>query len=50
MPPSGYESLCDTGKTEKQLYTVQWLAIDYVKHMKHHINQIISGSFDVIYP
>ena len=45
MPPEKYAKQCNTGT----LHTLQWLAEDYVKHMKHHINQIISGSFDVIY-
>jgi hypothetical protein len=39
----------DTGKNEVSLRTIAWLAADYNKHMKHHINQIIPDSFDVIY-
>lgn len=45
MPEANYDKQSNTGS----LHTMQWLATDYVKHMKHHINQIISGSFDVIY-
>ena len=45
MPEENYGRQCNTGKLD----SLQWLAADYVKHMKHHINQIISGSFDVIY-
>lgn len=45
MPADNYAKESNTGT----LRTLEWLAIDYVKHMKHHINQIISGSFDVIY-
>jgi hypothetical protein len=45
MPPENYSKECNTGT----LRTLQWLATDYVKHMKHHLNQIISGSFDVVY-
>ena len=45
MPAENYTKQCNTGT----LHTLQWLAEDYVKHMKHHINQIISGSFDVVY-
>ena len=45
MPPENYSKEANTGS----LRTLEWLAADYVKHMKHHINQIISGSFDVIY-
>jgi hypothetical protein len=46
MPAKNYTKECNTGS----LHTLQWLAGDYVKHLKHHMNQIISGSFDVVYP
>lgn len=46
MPAENYTKECNTGS----LHSLQWLAGDYVKHLKHHLNQIISGSFDVIYP
>jgi hypothetical protein len=46
MPETNYSKVVDTGT----VHTLKWLAEDYVKHMKHHLNQIISGSFDVIYP
>ena len=46
MPPENYGKLCNTGT----LHTLEWLAADYVRHLKHHMNQIISGSFDVYYP
>ena len=49
MPQENRMKLCDTGKHEVQLYSIEWLAEDYVKHMKHHLNQIIAGSFDVVY-
>lgn len=45
MPEANYKKQCNTGS----LHTLEWLAADYVKHLKHHMNQIISGSFDVIY-
>ena len=45
MPSSQYAKQCDTG----DLHSLQWLAEDYVNHMKHHLNQIIPGSFNVIY-
>jgi hypothetical protein len=41
--------LCDTGKNSPNLHSIEWLAHDYVFHLKHHINQIIPGSFDVHY-
>ncbi len=49
MPKSNYARTCDTGKDAVQLRSLEWLAEDYVKHMKHHLNQIIPGSFDIIY-
>ena len=38
------------GREEEKLHTLEWLASDYVKHLKHHINQIIPRSFDIVYP
>jgi hypothetical protein len=32
---------CDTGKMAESLHTVQWLASDYILHLKHHLNQVI---------
>ncbi len=49
MMPSNYAKVCDTGKNVVDLHSLEWLAQDYVKHMKHHINQIIPGSFDIVY-
>lgn len=49
MDAKNYSKQADTGKASQQLHTLEWLAADYNKHMKHHINQIIPGSFDVIY-
>ena len=49
MPKSNFSRVCDTGKDAVQLRSLEWLAEDYVKHMKHHLNQIIPGSFDIIY-
>jgi hypothetical protein len=49
MPPENFTKLCDTGKDEVQLRSIEWLAPDYVRHLKHHLNQIFPGSFDVIY-
>lgn len=45
MPESNYGKQVLTS----ELHTLQWLAEDYVKHMKHHLNQIVPGSFDVVY-
>ncbi len=45
MPQENYDRQCDTGS----LHTLSWIAEDYVRHLKHHLNQVISGSFDVVY-
>ena len=46
MPAENYTKEANAGS----IRTLEWLAHDYVKHMKHHINQIISRAFDVVYP
>lgn len=50
MPKENHSRICNTGKGSPELHTIEWLAADYVKHMKHHINQVIVSSFDVKYP
>lgn len=50
MPEANYDKQVDTGRDERSLHTIEWLAADYVKHMKHHLNQVIPGSFNVTYP
>ena len=40
----------NTGKHIPELHSLEWLAADYVKHMKHHLNQVIPKSFDTTYP
>jgi len=50
MPPENYIRNVDTGRGQENLHTLIWLAADYVKHMKHHLNQVIAGSYDVTYP
>ncbi len=50
MDPGSYQKTCNTSKGGVQLRTLEWLADDYVKHMKHHLNQVIKGSFDIVYP
>ena len=50
MPAENYHRTCDTGSQHSDLRSIEWLAMDYVKHLKHHLNQIIAGSFDVVYP
>lgn len=48
MPTENYLKSCDFGDGKFQ--TLEWLAIDYVKHQKHHLNQILPKSFDIVYP
>ena len=50
IPIEKYENVIDTGRESVSPKTIIWLAEDYVKHMKHHLNQIIPGSFDLVYP
>jgi DinB superfamily len=50
MPEQNYSRLCNTGRETEQLHSIEWLAIDYVKHLKHHLNQIIASSFAITYP
>ena len=50
MPAVNYSRTCNTGKSAVELRNLQWLAEDYVKHMKHHLNQIFPGAFAIVYP
>jgi hypothetical protein len=49
MPSENYSKSADTGKNTTTLHPLKWLAEDYVKHMKHHLNQVIPGAFDIVY-
>ena len=50
MPSDAYSRKCDTEKNSESLHSLEWLAKDYLKHLKHHLNQIIPDSFDIEYP
>ena len=50
MPEQNGTLMCDTGRDKVQLHSIDWLAEDYVKHLKHHLNQILPGSFAISYP
>lgn len=39
-PPDRLQVQCDTGKTTSSFYTVEFLARDYVNHLKHHLKAI----------
>jgi hypothetical protein len=41
MPKEKYLALSKTN----ELHTLEWLAADYVRHMKHHLEQVMPGSF-----
>jgi hypothetical protein len=48
MPETNYGKLCPTAYNGHR--SVEWFANDYNKHLKHHLNQILPGSFDIHYP
>jgi hypothetical protein len=50
MPHLNYSRQVNTGRDSVQLHTLEWLAADYLKHLKHHLNQVYSRAFDVVYP
>lgn len=37
MPPGVKYRVCRT----ENVYTIEWLAIDYVKHLRHHVHQVL---------
>ena len=39
-PANRLQAKCDNSKTTKSLHTVEWLAQDYVEHLKHHLKQV----------
>jgi hypothetical protein len=39
-PADKLKTTCDTGKEAISLHSVEWLAADYVVHMRHHLNQV----------
>jgi hypothetical protein len=43
-PPDRLQAKCDNSKTAVSLHTVEWLAEDYVAHMKHHLKQIYGSN------
>ena len=42
IPSQNYGLQCDTGKGQKELHSLSWLADDYLKHMRHHLGQIFN--------
>jgi hypothetical protein len=41
IPVQKLQLHCNTGKGEKELHTIEFLAKDYITHHLHHLNQII---------
>jgi hypothetical protein len=50
MPEENFRKQLNTGKTTADVHSLEWLAADYVKHLKHHLNQVLARSFDIVYP
>lgn len=46
IPEESFNKVVETST----LHTLEWLAVDYIKHLKHHMNQIFPKSFDLVYP
>jgi hypothetical protein len=44
MDESMWNRECNTGKNGEELYTLMWMADDYVKHLNHHIKQIFNAN------
>ncbi|MBT1702377.1 DinB family protein [Chryseosolibacter indicus] len=42
MPTENHSKTSNNGSD----HTIKWLAEDYLRHLKHHLNQIIAGSFN----
>jgi len=42
MPEKNFSKSCDTGKEKIELRSLEWLAEDYVKHLKHHLHHILA--------
>ncbi len=50
MAAENYRKTAKTDKHSEDEKTLEWLAADYVKHLKHHLNQIFENAFDITYP
>ena len=45
LPADAAERTCET----ESVHSITWLASDYIKHLKHHLHQILDMS-DIAYP
>lgn len=46
IPDEKRDRVCDTGKTDTNLQSLDFLIVDYVVHLKHHLKQIIGDFAD----
>src|ERR1700724_1106724 len=47
LPEEAAKVTCNIGNNP--LATLQWIAEDYVAHLKHHLNQILGQTFETSY-
>lgn len=47
LPPEGATVMCNIGNNEPAI--LEWIAQDYVAHLKHHLNQILGQTFETNY-
>ena len=50
MPKANHNKKVKSSQHSDDEKTLEWLAADYVKHMKHHLNQIFDNVFEITYP
>jgi hypothetical protein len=41
MKPEAAMRKCNTGKNVPELHTLEWLAEDYLRHMRHHLHHLL---------
>lgn len=49
MPEEAHARTCKTSSKGVELHELSWLANDYIKHLKHHLNQVFPGEFNITY-
>ena len=42
IPPQSFDRQCNTGRNQKELHSLSWLAEDYLAHLHHHLKQIFA--------
>jgi len=47
LPAEAAKVICNVGDNEPA--TLEWIAADYVAHLKHHLNQILGQTFETSY-